>query len=51
MLSWEKKEVGIQDDAEIRKRGKRKQMARWRAFLNKVLHIEDVNSTACCYLS
>lgn len=49
MLSWEKKEVGIQYDEEMRKRGKRKQMAEWRAFLNTVLHIEDVNSIACCY--
>ena len=51
MVSWEKEEVGIQDDEEPRKKGKRKQVARWKAFLYKVLYIEDVNSIACCYIS
>lgn len=50
VLSWEEKEVEIQDDAGIRERGKGEQMVRWRASLKQVLHIEDMNSIACCYL-
>lgn len=41
----------MQDDAEMRKGVKRKQVTRLRAFLNKVSHMEDVNSIASCYLS
>lgn len=34
-----------------KERREREQMARWRTVFNKIFHIKDVNSVACCYSS